>query len=129
MDRLTIEATEFFDNFVAAFSTFDGALVARLFAHPYLAVDQDGNQRVFENTEATARYFQQHLDNYQSSGSESCRYHSLEVTPIGTQGALVTVTWSLRDPQDCERSTWRESYCVLSNNGKMSAHTSIDHAV
>ena len=128
MKQLITEATEFLDSFVAAFSTFDGEVVARLFTYPYLAVDQHGNQSVFHGSKETARYFQKHLDGYKSGGSDSCSYQIHEVMQIGALGALLTVTWTLKDANGDEISSWGESYCVLRTNGKMSAHTSIDHA-
>jgi hypothetical protein len=91
-------------------------------------VDQFGSQSVFDGPEATAGYFQQHLDNYRSSGSESCSYHSLNIMPMGELSALVTVTWRLHDARGGELGSWRESYCVLRENGKLLACTSIDHA-
>ena len=129
MKQLNSEATQFFDDFVAAFGTFDGSSVARLFIHPYLAVDQHGIQSVFSSPEDTAMYFQGHLERYKSSGAESCRYHSLEVVPIGTLGALASVTWSLASAHGSEISSWRESYCVSRKNGQMLAYASIDHAI
>ena len=128
VNRLTIEATQFFDAFVAAFVTFDGSVVARLFVHPYLAVDQHGNQKVFDGPEDTAKYFQVHLDSYKSTGSESCRYQLLEVVPVGAQGALASVTWRLENADGKEISSWRESYCVSRHSGQMLAYASIDHA-
>lgn len=128
MNRLAEEATEFFDNFVAAFTTFDGEVVARLFSHPYLAVDQHGNQSVLDCTKDTARYFQNYLDEYKSSGSESCSYKDLEVVPIGKLGALASVTWTLRNAEGVKISSWRESYCVLRKSGQISAYASVDHA-
>jgi hypothetical protein len=49
MDQLAREASMYFDHFVEAFATFEGRSVARLFAFPYLSVDQKGNRRVFFN--------------------------------------------------------------------------------
>lgn len=128
MDRLISEATQFFDDFVVAFSTFEGGIVAGLFVHPYLAVDQHGDQSVFERPEDTATYFQKHLDRYKSDGCESCSYQSLEVFPIGRLAALASVKWSLTNADGKEISSWRESYCVSRKNGEMLAYASIDHA-
>jgi hypothetical protein len=128
MDRLISEATQFFDNFVAAFDTFEGSAVARLFVHPYLAVDQHGDQSIFDSPDDTAMYFQEHLDAYKSGGSESCSYQSLDVVPMGSLGALASVTWSLTTADGNEISSWRESYCVSRKDGKMLAYASIDHA-
>jgi hypothetical protein len=128
MDQIAREASKYFDHFVEAFATFEGENVARLFTFPYLSVDHNGNRRVFSKFEETAKYFQEHLDSYKSSGSKSCSYDSLEVTPIGERGALAAVTWSLRNAAGSEINTWRESYCVLRNSGQMLAYASIDHA-
>jgi hypothetical protein len=128
MDRLISEATQFFDDFVDAFGTFEGSIVARLFVHPYLVVDQHGSQSVFEGPEDTAVYFQEYLDGYKSGGSESCSYQSLEVVAIGTLGALASVPWSLTNADGEEINSWRESYCVSRKNGQMLVYASIDHA-
>ena len=128
MSQMLKEAAAFFDSFVHAFATFDGEVVARLFSHPYLAVDQHGQTRAFDNAKATASYFQHHLDNYKTIGSDSCSYEALEVVPIGTPSALVTVTWRLQGADGHELSNWRESYCVLRKEGGMVACSSIDHA-
>ena len=128
MNRLVEEATEFFDRFVAAFHTFDGEVVARLFSHPYLAVDQHGNQSVLECIKDTASHFQNYLDEYKTIGSDSCSYENLAVLPIGKMGALASVTWILRNAEGDETSSWRESYCVLRKSGQMKAYATVDHA-
>lgn len=128
INQLTSEVTQHLDSFVTAFGTFDGACVAQLFRHPYMAVDEQGKSRVFAATEDTAVYFQEHLDRYQSIGSKSCGYHTLKIVPLGKKSALVTVTWSLKNVDSIEISCWRESYCVSRHNGKLLAYASIDHA-
>jgi hypothetical protein len=128
MDQLAREASMYFDHFVEAFATFEGENVARLFTFPYLSVELNGNRRVFSQFVETAKYFQEHLDSYKSSGSKSCSYGSLEVTPIGGRGALAAVTWSLRDAAGSAISDWRESFCVLRINGQILAYASIDHS-
>lgn len=128
MDQLLSEATQFFDEFVHAFATFEGSSVARLFSHPYLAVDEQGNQRVFSGPEDTGKYFQGHLDRYKSDGSERCSYELLEVMALGLHGALVSVTWRLENAAGRKTSSWRESYCVSRKDGQLKAYASIDHA-
>ena len=128
MTRLTDEAKEFFDQFVAAFGTFDGNVVARLFSHPYVAIDQHGNQKVLICDRETATYFQGYLDNYKSRGSESCCYEDLEVVPMGSLAALISVTWTLKNAEGVGIESWRESYCVLRKGGQLRASVSVDHA-
>ncbi len=128
MTPLSGAATEFFDRFVSAFRTFDGKAVSGLFCYPYLAVDQHGSRRVFDNARETARYFQQHLDHYRSIGTVYCSYQALEIVPAGELSALATVTWSLHGADGHELSRWRESYCVVRSAGGLLACASIDHA-
>ncbi len=125
---LTLEANRYFDDFVAAFSTFNGELVARLFSHPYMAVGAAGNSTILESPAQTTLYFQQYLDDYKSKGSKSCRYDALEVVPIGASSALLSVTWTLLNYDGKTISSWLESYCVARTNGGLLAYASIDHA-
>jgi hypothetical protein len=128
IESLTLEANRFFDDFVTAFSTFSGEVVARLFSHPYMAVDSDGNPTILESPAHTAQYFQKYLEDYKGRGSKSCRYDYLDVVPIGSSGALFSVTWSLQDSSGETINSWSESYCVSRTIEGMLAYASIDHA-
>jgi hypothetical protein len=128
IELLTVEANRFFDDFVTAFSTFSGEVVARLFSHPYMAVDSDGNPTILESPMHTAQYFQNYLEDYKARGSKSCRYDFLEVIQIGSSGALLSATWSLQDSRGETIDSWSESYCVSRTIEGMLAYASIDHA-
>ncbi|MDK8465147.1 hypothetical protein [Marinobacter sp. SS13-12] len=65
---------EFFDDFVAAFSSFDGDRVATKFSLPYMAKGPGDSCSVFDSRFQLAEYFQSYLDEYHSQGCRECRY-------------------------------------------------------
>ena len=125
-ESLLLEANRYFDDFVTAFATFSGEVVAGLFSHPYMAINSEANSTILESPAHTARYFQKFLDDYKSNGSKSCRYDFLEVVPIGSSGALLSVKWSLQHSAGENIDSWNESYCVLRTTEGMLAYVSID---
>lgn len=127
-ESLALEARQFFDDFVAAFSTFSGKVVARLFSHPYMVVYSDGSSTILESVEHTAQHFQKYLDGYKCKGSKSCHYEFLEVVPIGASGGLVSVNWRLKNSDGETIDSWSESYFVSRTTAGLLAYVSIDHA-
>lgn len=126
-------ATAFFDDFVAAFSHFDGPLIARRYSAPYVALQADGSVQCFAEHAAIGQYFQSVVDAYHQQGVRSCRYCDLEIVPLGTQGALATVTWELLDENGEIHTAWRESYNLAHTAGDQEPATgwrifaSVDH--
>ncbi|HSX71847.1 MAG TPA: hypothetical protein VLF16_13040 [Pseudomonas sp.] len=118
----------FFDDFVHAFARFDGALIARRYAAPYLALDGTGQARVFTTAEAIAGYFQSTLDHYAAQGCRSCRYHSLETVSLGSASVLASVTWELLDDEGRTLASWRESYNFKRGDEGLRIYASTDHA-
>jgi len=121
------ELHAFFTSFCEDFARFDGALVARRYATPYLALNADGVLQHFTTPDATARYFQQHLDRYHEQGCRSCAYEALESVALGEQGCLASVTWRLHAEPDHLISTWRESYNLLRGPQGLLVYASTDH--
>ena len=62
------EAERFFDAFVEAFATFDGAQVAKRYRTPFLALSSAGEARALHTGEEIAEYFQGFLDDYHARG-------------------------------------------------------------
>lgn len=125
--NLTAQTTEFFDDFVAAFKTFDGAVIAQRYFSPYVAVQTDGRHKVLEAPSDIAKYFQEFLDQYHANGCRSCGYKELEIATMG-QCVLATVTWELYNIAGGMVSSWRESYSLSEVNGRLLVYASIDHA-
>ena len=88
-------ARVFFDEFVEAFRSFNGTLIAERFLTPYLAFHTHSPAQVFMHRDETAAYFQRIVDNYHAEGCRSCRYQAMKVVPLGKDCALATVTWEL----------------------------------
>ncbi|WP_252274292.1 hypothetical protein [Pseudomonas subflava] len=125
---MSTELETFFDDFVRAFARFDGALIARRYATPYLALDAAGQARAFATAEAIAGYFQSVLDHYAAQGCRSCRYHSLETVSLGSASVLASVTWELLDGEGRTLASWRESYNLKRGGEGLRIYASTDHA-
>jgi hypothetical protein len=118
----------FFDDFNAAFATFDGHRVAAKFAFPCLTHSRDGASRVFHDQDELARYFQAYLDDYCATGCVLCQYSELQVVSLGEEVAVASVCWSLLDSAMATVVSWRESYLLTLGSGLPTAFATIDHA-
>lgn len=118
----------FFDRFAHDFKSFSGRVISRRYSEPYLSVSASGDSQVFSETSAVAEYFQTVLDNYFAQGVRSCRYKALEVTLIGTGGALASVTWEMLRDNGTVQSSWRESYNLSRASGEFRIQVSTDHS-
>jgi hypothetical protein len=121
-------AGSFFDEFVAAFRSFDGGEIARRYLSPYLALHADGSIDCFHSAAEIAAYFQKIVDDYHRSGCRSCRYRELEVVPLGARSALATVTWDLLREDGAPLTSWRESYNLTLVDESLRVVASVDHA-
>lgn len=130
MERdLNRDTTDFFDAFVRAFKTFDGAVIAKRYLQPFTAIHADGTIQCMYTPIEIAQYFQRFLDVYYSDGCRSCSYKDLTVDAVGATCVLATTTWELYD--ECLRvvTSWRESYNIAYVETKMLVISSIDHAI
>ena len=118
----------FFDEFVEAFRSFDGKIIAKRYLSPYLAFHTAESMQVFTSTEDTASYFQSILDGYHASGCRSCRYKDMSFAQLGAWCAIGTVTWELLAEDRSVVSAWRESYNLCLVEGQFMVFTSTDHA-
>ncbi|MCH8497498.1 MAG: hypothetical protein LAT63_03405 [Marinobacter sp.] len=117
----------FFDDFVTAFSQFDGALIATRYSAPYQALLATGELQSFSSEQAIAAHFQTVLDGYREAGCVACRYHALDALPVGPACVLATVTWSLLDGEGEVVQFWRESYNLARTPEGWRIFASIDH--
>ena len=117
----------FFDEFVVAFQTFDGADIAERYVVPYVSLHSDGSIECFSEHTGVAQYFQRVVSQYHANGCRSCRYKDLAVTPLGQQSALGTVTWELLKEDQTVLSSWRESYNLCRVEGRLRVFASVDH--
>lgn len=121
-------ARTFFDDFVEAFRSFDGQIIAQRYLSPYLAFHAPGACDVFMSAAETAAYFQRILDGYHAQGCRSCRYGDLVVVPLGRDSVLATVTWELLAADQSVVVAWRESYNLCRVDNRLMVFASTDHA-
>lgn len=105
-------AKAYFDRFVQAFGTFDGAKVADLFATPGVALRSDGVLVPLTTREDVVRYYQAALDKYRRDGCRSCRWSQLSVVLMGSRSMLAAVTWGLLEEDGTVLVHWRQSYSL-----------------
>ena len=121
-------ARRFFDDFVAAFASYDGAVIARRYLVPYLAHHVSRKPDLFTDQVAIADYFQTIVDRYHAAGARNCTWRDMEVVALGRESALATVTWDLLDETGGKVSSWRESYTLALDGDVFRVFGSIDHA-
>jgi len=122
------QARKFFDDFVTAFGSFDGEIVAERYLTPYLARHVSRKADLFTDRAAIADYFQSILKRYHDAGARACTYRDMEVVPLGRDCVLATVTWDLLDDANGRLSSWRESYTLALDGDAFRVFGSIDHA-
>ena len=118
---------EFFEDFVAAFLSFDGNRVATKFTLPYLAKGPGDSCNVFDSRSQLEAYFQSYLDDYHSQGCRGCRYSNLAENWLGSECAVASVTWNLVDNSGVSVTSWSESYMLSFVGGKALAFATVDH--
>jgi hypothetical protein len=120
-------ARMFFDRFVAAFATFDPALIANLFTTPGVTLRADGSIAALTTREDVIRYYRTAIEGYHRNGCRSCRWTHLEVTPTGIRSMLAAVTWNLLHEDGHTMVTWRQSYCLIDTDDGSKAFASATH--
>ncbi len=126
--ELLAEVEHFFADFVLAFTMFDGAVIAKRYATPYLSLNSKGVLQSFESQEQIGRYFQRVVSEYYQQGCRSCCFKNLEALPLGLNSLLATVTWELLRSDGSVVSAWRESYNLIRTDNGLRIFASTDHA-
>lgn len=129
MNSLEIESRVrmFFDDFVEAFFSFNGEMIAERYLSPYLAFHSHGSVQIFMSKAEIATYFQRVVDGYSAKGCRSCRYNDMTILPLGRECALGTVTWELLAEDGSILNAWRESYNLCAVEGRYMVFASTDH--
>lgn len=125
--ELESRVKSFFDEFVAAFATFDGARIVERYTSPYIAFHASGRSEVFSSNQDIAEYFQRIVDGYRDKGVRSCSFENLQFISVGSESAFATVTWKLHGNDDAVIVIWRESYNLWLQGGKFLIFASTDH--
>jgi predicted nucleic-acid-binding Zn-ribbon protein len=126
--EVEVQARVFFDEFVEAFRSFNGKVIAQRYLSPYLAFHTAESTQVFMTGDETASYFQGIVEEYYAKGCRACRYKDMSVAALGGGCAVGTVTWELLAEDQSVVSAWRESYNLCLVQGRFMVFTSTDHA-
>ena len=107
---LQADISRFFDDFVEAFRTFDGARIATRYFVPGIALRGDGSIQSLESRTEVERFFQAAVDSYHRDGCRGIQWRDLDVVPMGDRSVLATVTWDLLREDRTVLRHWRQSY-------------------
>jgi hypothetical protein len=107
---LTADIAAFFDDFVEAFLSFEGARIAARYHVPSIAYRGDRSIQCLESRAELERFFQAAVDSYRRDGCRGIRFTDLEVVPMGGQSVVGTVTWELVREDGSVLRHWRQSY-------------------
>lgn len=121
------DARQFFDDFVKAFSSLDGALIAQRYQAPYVSANAAGELQVFADQTAISDYFCTILAGYRQKGCTSCQHENLQTVALGANAALATVCWRLFGGNGEQLGSWTESYNLLRLAEDIRIFASMDH--
>jgi len=104
------DVVTFFDDFVEAFTSFNGARVAARYLVPGVALRGDGSIHCLQSRAEIDRFFQAAVESYYRDGCRGIRFRDLEAVPMGSRSILGTVTWELLRDDGSVLRHWRQSY-------------------
>src|SRR5262245_12423755 len=107
---LQAEMSRFFDDFVEAFGTFDGARIATRYFVPGIALRGDGSIQSLESRAEVERFFQAAVDSYRRDGCRGIQWRDLDLVAMGDRSVLATVTGDLLRGDRTWLSHCRQSY-------------------
>ncbi len=107
------EIAGFFDDFVEAFGSFNGARIATRYCVPGIALRADGSIQALQSRAEIERFFQAAVDSYHRDGCRAIRFKDLDVVPMGGRSVLGTVTWELLREDRTVLRHWRQSYNLV----------------
>ena len=104
---------QFFEDYLRAFDSIDGARIATFYHAPTVTMRGDGSVHCLQSREELQRFFQGVADSYRLDGYSKGRFLKLDVQPIGGRSALATIDWQLLRVDSSVLRAWRQSYNVV----------------
>lgn len=111
--RVADEIVGFFDDFVEAFGSFNGARIATRYVVPGVALRGDGSIHYLQSRAEVEGFFQTAVESYHRDGCRGIRFKDLDVVPMGDRSVLGTVTWELLREDGSVLRQWRQSYNLV----------------
>jgi hypothetical protein len=84
--------------------------VNQFFHFPCIFVGADGSVSLFHAAEDISTFHRPRLESFRKGGVKKSNAKDFEVVGLGTQSALVSVTWEQCREDDSVERTWRHSY-------------------
>jgi hypothetical protein len=84
--------------------------VNQFFHLPCIFVGADGSVSLFRAAEDISTFHRPRLESFRKGGVKKSNAKDFEVIGLGTQSALVSVTWEQCREDDSIERTWRHSY-------------------
>lgn len=129
MPNLLHEAHGFFKHYGEVFDSGDMQAFSTLFVEPFVSVRADGTVVSMPTHSVAESFFTLALRAWQKEGNRYFNAKDHEITPIGSNSLLVTLTWELLDAERKIIREWRQSYNLLKVSSDWKVLASIFHAV
>lgn len=107
--------SSFLHSYVAAFNACNGVAIAMHYACPSLSLRGDGACTLLESRELAAPHFTTMAKAYADQGCVDWRAENVDIHPVGSKCALVSVDWTMLRSDGSAIRTWRHSYNLLAN--------------
>lgn len=108
--------SSFLHSYVAAFNACNGVAIASHYACPSLSLRGDGTCTLLESREVAAPLFTTMAKAYADLGCVDWQAENVEIHPVGSKCALVSVDWTMLRSDGSAIRTWRHSYNLLADN-------------
>ena len=107
------EIEGFFQRYARAVAAMHIEELASLHHAPCLKVHGDGSVELLPDRDAVCAFFRELGGKYAARGYSGGRFHDLDVKPIGTAGALASLTWEQYGSDGGVYRTFRRSYNLI----------------
>ena len=109
---------KFLADYIDAFLSSDGALIASMYNVPSVTVRADGSIYAFDTQDELQSFFQGLADTYSKAGSRGWRYQGLHVEALGAKSAIATLDWEMQREDGSSIRRWRQTYNFVLGDGR-----------
>lgn len=121
-------ANAFFARYASEFDQCNWPGFAAFYNEPALSVRADGSVKLLPSRTDVRAFFESVSDTWHGEGYSRFRFSDLEVTPIGSRSALITLTWHLERTDQNRIRSWRQSYQLIAVGSAWRVVASTFHA-
>ena len=122
------EAKAFFKNYNTTFDSGDMFEFSKLFHEPFISARPDGSIAHMPTNEIAKEFFTKAQTSWEAEGCKYMSTKNYDVTSIGHNAMLVTLTWVLLNENREQIREWRQSYNLLKSNDQWKVFSSMFHS-